>query len=122
MTTVLVPRPVPHRGAPRRGVAIASGLNGHLEAGQLHGLFAGDTRVLSTYRLTIHGQAWQLVGRSRAGHATALYVFQNPATRDIWSDLPSGVLFLGLRRRLAGALHDDLRLSSFAERRVQVQL
>jgi hypothetical protein len=60
------------------GVALACDLNGELHEEELHGLFAADTRVLSTYRLGIAGHAWQLLGRSRSGPATARWEFQNP--------------------------------------------
>ena len=37
------------------GVALACGLDGQVQAEELHGLFAGDTRVLSTYQLLVSG-------------------------------------------------------------------
>ncbi|HZU06363.1 MAG TPA: glycogen debranching N-terminal domain-containing protein [Chloroflexota bacterium] len=105
-----------------RGVALACGLDGRLVADERHGLFAADTRVLSTYQLMVGGQAWQLLGRSRSGHATALWEFQNPPIRGATGDhIPQGTMLLSLRRRLDGVLHDDLRLAVF-ERPVQVQL
>jgi hypothetical protein len=80
-TTVLVPHPI--EVVHGDGVALACGLDGQLQAEELHGLFAADTRVLSTDRLTTHGRAWQLSGRRGTGHATASWEFQNPAIRDV---------------------------------------
>jgi glycogen debranching enzyme len=105
-----------------RGVALACGLDGRVSADQLHGLFAGDTRVLSTYRLGIGGHAWQLLARSRPGAATAHWDFQNPALQGEAGDIPAGTLLLSLTRKLAGALHDDLRLCAFPDRSMRTRL
>ncbi|HEX5502095.1 MAG TPA: glycogen debranching N-terminal domain-containing protein [Thermomicrobiales bacterium] len=104
------------------GVALACGLDGQLRAEELHGFFAGDTRVLSTYLLGVSGQAWHAVSRARVGHATATWEFTNPLVRDPTGDLPPSTLLLSLRRRLDGVLHDDLRLRAFAGRPVRVRL
>jgi glycogen debranching enzyme len=105
-----------------QGVALACDMDGQMHADQLHGLFAGDTRVLSTYRLGVNGHAWRLLGRSRSGHGTAQWEFQNPAIRDPEGEVPAGSLLLSLRRRLDGALHDDLSVHAFGSRRVHLQL
>ncbi len=98
------------------GVALACGLDGHLHAEEFHGLFAGDTRVLSTYQLAIGGYAWSPLGRSPSGHATATWHFQNPTVRTPSGEVAEGSLLLTLRRRLDGVLHDDLAVRTFAQR------
>jgi glycogen debranching enzyme len=103
------------------GAALACGLDGQLLAEELHGLFAGDTRVLSTYRVTVGGRPWRLLGRSPLGSATAQWEYQNPPIRDSAGEIPAGTLLLSLRRRLDGALHDDLHIRVF-DRPVQVPL
>jgi glycogen debranching enzyme len=122
MTTgsVRVPHPIEvlHGG----GVALACGLDGQILAEQRHGLFAGDTRVLSTYRIAIGGSAWRLIGRSRSGHATGRWEFQNPLIRDPAGDIPAGTLLFSLRRRLDGVLHDDVQICSFVGRPVRPRL
>ena len=120
MNGVRVPQPIQvlHSGP----VALASGLDGQLAAEELHGLFAGDTRMLSSYRLGISGHAWRMLGRSRSGHATATWEFQNPPLRDPVGELSAGSLLLSLRRRLSNALHDDLRIQAFGERPARARL
>jgi hypothetical protein len=53
------------------GVALACALDGSMSADELHGLFAADTRVLSTYRLSLGGVGLELLTRMRgtARHA-----------------------------------------------------
>lgn len=93
-----------------------------MRAEQLHGLFAGDTRVLSTYRLSIGGKPWMLLGRSRIGRATACWEFQNPAIRDPFGTIPAGHILLSLRRRVDGVVHDDLRVTAHYTRPMKIRL
>ena len=53
------------------GVALACGLDGQLAEHELQGLFAGDTRVLSTYRIALAGRPRRLLGHTQLDHATA---------------------------------------------------
>jgi glycogen debranching enzyme len=117
---VHVPQPIEvlHGG----GVSLACDPDGQISAEQPHGLFAGDTRVLSTYRFQIGGRPWRLLGRSRPGHAAALWQFQNSVIRDPGGAVPAGSLLLSVHRRLNGVLHDDLRICSFLDRTVRPQL
>jgi glycogen debranching enzyme len=103
------------------GVALSCGQDGQIQAEALHGLFAGDTRVLSTYQLLVSGQTWNVLGHSRTGHGTARWEYQNRKLRDAAGEIEAGTLLLTLRRRVDGALHDDLHLQSFANRPVTIQ-
>src|SRR5205085_7798352 len=104
------------------GVALSCSLDGEVQAEELHGLFAGDTRVISTYQIRVSGQAWRLLGRSHFGHGTAQWEYQNRPLRDAVGEIPAGTLLLTLRRRVDCALHDDLHLQTFAERPVMIQV
>ena len=103
------------------GVALSCSPEGEVLAEELHGLFAGDTRVLSTYHIRVSGQAWHLLGRSHFGHGTAQWEYQNRLLRDAAGEIGAGTLLLTLRRRVDCALHDDLHLQAFAERPVRLQ-
>jgi glycogen debranching enzyme len=96
------------------GVALASAPNAEIRADDLHGMFVRDTRVLSTYRTAISGHAWQLLSRVRSGLGTTTLNFQNAGFSTSTRDVSEGSLLLRLRRRVAGGLHDDLRMRSFA--------
>ncbi|MGZ3600079.1 MAG: amylo-alpha-1,6-glucosidase [Ktedonobacterales bacterium] len=104
------------------GVALACGLDGHLSEHDLHGLFAGDTRVLSTYRIGLGGRPWRLLGRMQHGHATAQWDFENVRVRGAAGEIPPSAVALTLWRRLSGALHDDLRIQSFHRHRLRARL
>jgi glycogen debranching enzyme len=97
------------------GTSLSCGMDGEIRAEALHGFFAGDTRVLSTYRCTIAGHSWQVISRSRPGPSTAQWEMQNRAVRVASCDLEEGTVHFRLHRRVMGALHDDLTITSFAD-------
>jgi glycogen debranching enzyme len=104
------------------GVGLACGDDGTLAAHELHGLFAGDTRVLSTWRFTIGGHPWRLLARSRVGASTAQWDFDSPPIRAPAGELLRGALHARLRRRVLGTMHDDLTVTSFHGRPMPVRL
>jgi glycogen debranching enzyme len=104
------------------GVGLSCALDGELRAEELHGLFAGDTRVLSTYRLAIGGHPWRLLARWRPGPSTAQWDMQNPCVRAPGGDIEEGTVHLRLRRRVSGALHDDLRVTGYVEHETPIRL
>jgi glycogen debranching enzyme len=120
MTELRVAHPVDilHGG----GVALACALDGTVTADALHGLFARDTRVLSTYRIALAGGDLHLLARTREGHGTARWQYQNRPFRSDGRDVPAGSIFVELRRRVDGALHDDLEVTSFADQLIRVRL
>lgn len=103
-------------------VALVSDLEGRIRAEEQHGLFAGDTRVMSSYGIAVNGCSWQLLALTRLGHGTARWEYQNREVRDELGDIGAGLVHFSLRRRLDGALHDDLLLQNFAQRRLCLRL
>ncbi len=117
------------RGAPHPleilyggGVGLSCGMDGELHAEELHGLFAGDTRVLSTYRIALADHAFRVLARSRPGPSTAQWDMQNRTVRVPSCEIEEGSVHCRLRRRVCGALHDCLTVTSFVDRPVAVRL
>jgi len=103
------------------GVAMVSDIAGEIHADGPYGLFAADTRVLSSYKFEVNGCSWQLLGRVCKGHGSAQWHFQNRTLRDAQGLIESGAIVFTLNRRVDGALHDDYEIRSFAQRRVQLR-
>jgi glycogen debranching enzyme len=102
-------------------LAFACGRDGQLYANERHGLFAGDTRVLSTYRFGICGTVWRLLGRGGSGSSRSDWTYQNNRLRDAFGEVLAGSMHLRLSRRLENdALRDELHLRSYAERRLAI--
>ncbi|HTM43302.1 MAG TPA: glycogen debranching N-terminal domain-containing protein [Polyangiaceae bacterium] len=104
------------------GVGLACGLDSEIHADELHGLFAGDTRVLSTYRFTIGGHAWRCLSRSRSDPSVAQWDMQNPPLQIPGHDLEQGQVHCRLQREVRGFMRDRLVVTSFAARNVSVRL
>jgi hypothetical protein len=119
---VIEPLPHPLMILHGDGVGLACGDDGSISAEERQGLFAGDTRMLSSYRFTIAGHSWRVLARCRLGPATAQWDMQNPTIRALALDLPEGCVHARLRRRVLGALHDDLVVTSFLGRPLPVRL
>jgi glycogen debranching enzyme len=104
------------------GIALSCGFNGELHSEELHGLFAADTRVLSSYRLTIAGHAWRLLSRTRPSSSSAQWDMQNPRVRAPGAELEEGLIHCRLRRQVLGALHDCIVVTSFADKPLALRL
>src|SRR5206468_1310446 len=81
-----------------------------------------DTRVLSTYRFALGGYSWKLLSRDHGKGSRIQWHFQNDLLRASGIDVPEGRIHFRVRRALSGALHDDLRIESFADLTVRVRL
>lgn len=116
-TRVSHPSMVLHHGS----VALVCDAAGEVRAEELQGLFAGDTRVLSSYRFGIGGNAWRVLACRRFDNGSARWEFQNRLFRAATGEIPPGSVLLRLDRHLDNVLHDDFVLSSFLERPLHVR-
>jgi len=101
------------------GIALVCEQDGQLMADGPFGLFAGDTRMISTYRLSIGGHPWTLLGRSRAGRQRVEWVFQNPRLQSP-SPIRAGALAMHLARTLDHSLVDEYRIEPFIAQKARV--
>jgi glycogen debranching enzyme len=97
------------------GVGLSCDERGEVHAEELHGLFAGDTRVLSSYRFVVAGHSPRLLSRSRRSQSSAQWDFQNPTLRTPSGVLTEGTLHIRLRRRVDGALCDDWQVCAYVD-------
>lgn len=104
------------------GVALVCGPDGLIAAHELQGLFAGDTRMLSTYRLAINGRPWQLLGRARPDSRSGVWDYQNARFATPTGEVPPQTLHLRVERRLERSLHERLAIRSFGDRRIHATL
>lgn len=104
------------------GVSLVCGPDGLIAAHELQGLFAGDTRMLSTYRLAINGRPWQLLGRARPDTRSGVWDYQNARFATPTGEVPPQTLHLRLERRLERSLHERLAIRSFGDRRIHATL
>ena len=63
----------------RSRVAMITDNRGEIDRQRAQGVFAEDTRFVSTYRMLINGEAWQRVSSAAVSYHTALFFLVNPA-------------------------------------------
>jgi glycogen debranching enzyme len=116
---VRVPHPIITLHGGQTG--FSCGLDGQVLSSELHGLFAGDTRVLSTYRFALSGSPWHLLGWTLISHDAAQWDFQNNEVREAIDSVAPGLVSLSLRRRIHGGLLDELKLSAHLPKPVRAR-
>ena len=105
---------------------LATDLDGFLDAGPDRGLFVHETRLLSTYRCRVDGEAWRPVALSNVsqhswlGYYICLPPGGSPAetrTRAAATSTTASqqTLELRLSRYVGGGLHEDVDLTNFTQ-------
>src|SRR5262245_40763795 len=95
---------------------------GEIEPGGELGIFGGDTRLVSTYKLYVNGQPCTLLPSSAVQYDAARIELVNPPLATDLGDVAPGQIGLTLRRRIRLAIHEDLDVVSYADRPVHFQL
>jgi glycogen debranching enzyme len=87
-------------------------INGEIAAESEHGLFAGDTRFVSSYAISANGEPWQrLTSATTAYYAARLYLTNRAfATED--GDVPEGTLALVVSRTVGEGVHEDFDVTN----------
>ncbi|HKT54580.1 MAG TPA: glycogen debranching N-terminal domain-containing protein, partial [Caulobacteraceae bacterium] len=86
------------------------------------GLYASDTRLISSWRLFANGDHWDLLNSGNiAANAARIYLI-NRALITEGGDVPAGRLSLVVSRTLGGGLHEDLELVNRHDRPVRFNL
>jgi glycogen debranching enzyme len=103
-------------------VFMVSDERGEIDAGGELGVFAGDTRLVSHYKLYINGHPWTLLTSSAVHYSAARIELANPELEMDDGHLPAQHVGLTIRRRVRLSIHEDLDLVSYADRTVHFQL
>jgi glycogen debranching enzyme len=86
------------------------------------GFFARDTRFVSRYELLLNGLPPMLLNSAPTRFFAARHEFTNPPLLDADGSIPRHSISLRLDRSLAGGLHEDYELVSYATRPVGLVL
>lgn len=76
------------------------------------GLFVRDTRLISSYEISLNRYPVQLVASSNISHRVALYQFTNPEFLTIRGTLPERCLMITVRRDIIGGMHEDIDITN----------
>src|SRR5262249_49941059 len=107
---------------------LATDLDGLIQDFPMHGLFVGETRLLSRYRYLVDGKAPQTVAVSNVEQHSWLGYYITPAPGAAWKkDTGSGemeesseeTLELKVSRTVGLGVHEDIDLTNFTQRPVK---
>ena len=92
-------------------------LNGEIEQTKPQGLFAEDTRFISTYQLYVNQQPWQQVTSAAVTYYAARLDLTNPEvlTPDGRGTIPARTLSLLLDRQINNGLNEHFTITNFSQ-------
>ncbi len=95
---------------------------GEIDPQSEQGLFAGDTRFVSFYKLYINDERWELLTSSTVSYYAARLHFANPVIATEDGDIRSHDLSLAVTRTVGDGVHEDLDLTNYSSSAVRFQL
>src|SRR5437870_1217282 len=95
---------------------------GEIDFASEQGVFGGDTRLVSDYKLYVNGSPWTLLTSARVEYYASRIELTNPALPTDLGDLAAQQVGLTIRRRVTQGIHEDLDLISYADAPVHFQL
>ena len=96
--------------------------DGTIAADDQEGYFSVDTRLLSTYQLSLSGVAPKLVNSAVVQPFSARHEFENAKLETRNGPIESGLLHLRLDRTIHRGLHEDYDITSYAKEPVAFEL
>ena len=96
--------------------------DGSINDDRAQGFFVRDTRLISSYEISLDRSPLQLLASSSLSHRVAVYTFTNPELLTINGTLPQGRLILTVRRDILGGMHEDIDITNHHRDRVEFQL
>jgi glycogen debranching enzyme len=95
---------------------------GEIDFGSEQGVFGGDTRLVSDYKLYVNGIPWTLLTSAAVAYDATRIELTNPALSTDIGELEAQQVGLTVRRRITHGIHEDLDIVSYADCPVHFQL
>ncbi|WP_368389301.1 glycogen debranching N-terminal domain-containing protein [Mesorhizobium sp. LMG 17147] len=87
-----------------------------------NGLYASDTRLISSWQIFANGQAWDLLNSGNIAYFAAKIYLVNQGFATETNHVPAGSLGLVIGRALDGGLHEDFELVNHGQMSVRFNL
>ena len=97
-------------------------LNGEIAADSEQGVFASDTRFLSSYSIFANGQSWLRRTSSTTTYYSARIYLTNPQFSTVDGEVEAGKLALVITRSVGDGVHEDLTIRNFSIKPVRFNL
>src|SRR5258708_5072387 len=95
---------------------------GEIDFGSEQGVFGGDTRLVSDYKLYLNGIPWTMLTSAAIEYDAARIEMTNPALTTDIGELNAQQVGLTVTRRVTQGIHEDLDVVSYADGPVHFQL
>jgi glycogen debranching enzyme len=95
---------------------------GEIDHGTAEGVYAIDTRFLSTYSVYVNRQPWNLVNSSQISFYAARIHLTNPPLHTADAEVPANTLRLTIERTVGEGIHEDFYLANYSGERVRLVL
>jgi glycogen debranching enzyme len=89
---------------------------GEIDPREAQGVFADDTRFVSSYRIWVNGRQWERVSSAAVSYSHARLYLTNPALHEIndRSSIAEGTLGLTIDRQVDGGVHEQFELVNYS--------
>lgn len=95
---------------------------GEIRPDSEQGVFAGDTRFVSFYRLFINEKSWELLTSAAVNYYAARLHFANPTVTTEDGEIPPHNVGLTVTRAIGDGIHEDLDIVNYSLSPVRFQL
>ena len=99
---------------------MVTGQRGEIEPFTDGGIFAIDTRFVSTYKVFVNREPWQLVNSSQIAFYAARIHLTNPPIHTVEADIPANTLSLTIERTVGEGIHEDFDLINYSGKPIHV--
>ncbi|HEY3118350.1 MAG TPA: glycogen debranching N-terminal domain-containing protein, partial [Chloroflexota bacterium] len=97
-------------------------LNGEISQESEQGVFAGDTRFVSSYAISANGEPWVRLTSSTTAYYAARIHLMNPLVPTEDGEIPEGSLGLVIVRTVGDGIHEDLDVTNHGLQPVRFNL
>ena len=111
------------------GITISQGrtfmvttLSGEISPQTDHGVYALDTRFLSSYHFFLNGVPWVLVNSSQLTFYASRFYFTNPNVLTEQGEIKANTLSLIIERTVEDGIHEDFYITNYSGKRVSFSL
>ncbi len=87
---------------------------GEIDPASEQGVFAGDTRFVSSYQLYVDRARWDLLSSAATDYDTARLQFTNPPLPTAGGEIGGRGIGLTIRRSVSEGVHEDLEVTNYS--------
>jgi hypothetical protein len=94
-------------------VVLLTELDGGIAFPSEKGLYFYDTRLISSWSISVNGQSWELLNSANIGHYASRIFLTNPELTTEAGPIPRHSLGLSVGRSLGEGMHEDLDIANY---------